>query len=667
MTGAPPDGAPEEALRSDRLPFDRRFTPSGAYAQLRAAGESNPEEFWASVARRELLWSRPFTRTLSGTPPEYRWFEGGELNAAVNCVERHLTSGAAHRVAYYWEGEDGSRRTLSYADLSRQVRALAASLAERGFGPRDRAAIYLPMVPELPISMLALAYLGIPFTVVFSGFAAEALAHRIQDLGARLLITADGGYRRGRTVPLKEIADRAVADCPGVDTVVVLDRTKESVPRTAERELPWSELAAGTAPPVPPLEVPAEHPLFLLYSSGTTGLPKGIIHGTGGYLTQVAATTRWVFDPGPNDVLWCAADIGWVTGHSYIVFGPLALGATSVLYEGALDHPGPDRFYQILERYGVSELYTSPTALRSLRRQGDERARSHRLGRLRLLGSVGEPINPAVWEWYFRVVGQGRCPIVDTWWQTETGGILVSPTPSLDGRPLKPGSATLPIPGIDVGVLREDGRPAAIGERGFAVVRKPWPGMLLGLWNDPERYRSAYWSRFPGVYYTGDYAVQDSDGYLWFLGRADEVLKVAGHRIGTAEIESALLQHASVAEAAVCSEPDAVKGARPFAVVVLRPGVAGDPRLAEELAAGVGERVGKFARPERVLFVGMLPRTRSGKIMRRVVQAVVLHGESVGDVSTLEDEASIEEVRQAVARLAEELAGGRPESSGELG
>ncbi|MCI4346137.1 MAG: AMP-binding protein, partial [Thermoplasmata archaeon] len=422
------------------------------------------------------------------------------------------------------------------------------------------------------------------------------------------------------------------------------------------REVEWEDLVKSGAPPVPPQELPSDHPLFLLYSSGTTGLPKGIIHGTGGYLTHVAATTRWVFDPGPNDVLWCAADIGWVTGHSYIVFGPLALGATSVLYEGAFDHPGPDRFYEILARYGVSELYTSPTALRSLRRQGDERARSHRLGKLRLLGSVGEPINPSVWEWYFRVIGQGRCPIVDTWWQTETGGILVSPAPSLDGRPLKPGSATLPLPGIDVAVFREDGRPAASGERGFAVVRKPWPGMLLGLWNDPERYQQAYWSRFPGVYYTGDYAVQDSDGYLWFLGRADEVLKVAGHRIGTAELESALLHHPSVAEAAVCSEPDPVKGSRPFAVVVLRPGVSASTVLADALATTIEERVGKFARPDRVMFVGMLPRTRSGKIMRRVVQAVVLQGGSVGDVSTLEDEASIEEVRQAVARLTAEIA-----------
>ncbi|MCI4364381.1 MAG: acetate--CoA ligase [Thermoplasmata archaeon] len=663
MSGAPAGGAPEDPLRPDRLPFDRRFTPSGAYAQLRSAAEANPEEFWAAVSRRELFWSRPFTTTLGGTPPEYRWFEGGELNAAVNCVERHLAGSSAHRVAYYWEGEDGARRTLSYADLGREVRTLASSLAEQGFGPEDRAALYLPMVPELPVAMLALAYLGIPFTVVFSGFASEALAHRIQDLGARLLFTADGGYRRGRVVPLKEIADRAVAQCPRVDTVVVVRRTHLEVPTSSVRERDWGELLARHAPRVPAREVSSEHPLFLLYSSGTTGLPKGIIHGTGGYLTQVAATTRWVFDPGPNDVLWCAADIGWVTGHSYIVFGPLALGATSVLYEGALDHPSPHRFYEILERYGVTELYTSPTALRSLRRHGDEPARSHRLGRLRLLGSVGEPINPSVWEWYFRVIGQGRCPIVDTWWQTETGGILVSPAPSLDGRPLKPGSATLPLPGIDVAVFREDGRPAAVGERGFAVVRRPWPGMLLGLWDDPERYRSAYWGRFPGVYYTGDYAVQDSDGYLWFLGRADEVLKVAGHRLGTAEIESALLQHPAVAEAAVCSEPDPVKGSRPFAVVVLKPGIEAGPGLAEELASGVGERVGKFARPERVLFVAMLPRTRSGKIMRRVVQAVVLQGDSVGDVSTLEDEASVEEVRQGVARLAAELAAARSSRS----
>ncbi|HEV2449738.1 MAG TPA: acetate--CoA ligase [Thermoplasmata archaeon] len=662
MSAAPPSEAPGDGPGPEGLPFDRRYSWGGRYAPLRAEGRADPEAFWAGIARRELLWERPFTRTLGGTPPEYRWFEGGELNAAANCLLRHAGTPVAQKVAYYWEGEEGSRRTLSYADLEREVRALAGALAARGFTSEDRAAIYLPMVPELPIAMLALALLGIPFTVVFSGFAAEALAHRLTDLGARLLLTAESGRRRGATIPLLETARAAAAQCPGLELTVVLGRGAGSALQEG-KEVGWTELVRELHPPATLAVVPSNHPLFLLYSSGTTGSPKGIVHGTAGYLTQLAATVRWVFDPAPTDVLWCAADVGWVTGHSYIVFGPLLAGATSVLYEGALDVPSAERFYEIVERYRVSLLYTSPTALRSLRRAGEELPSRHDLSSLRLLGSVGESINPSVWEWYFRRVGGGRCPIVDTWWQTETGGIMVSPTPSLDSRPLKPGSATLPVPGVEVAVLREDGRECAVGERGYAAILRPWPGMLLGLWKDPERYRSTYWTRFPGAYYTGDYAVRDPDGYLWFLGRADEVLKIAGHRIGTIEVEDALLHHPAVAEAAVCGAPDEVKGEVPVAVVVLRAGVESSPGLPKELAEYVSARIGKFACPQRVLIVAKLPRTRSGKIMRRVVRAVVVARASPGDVSTLEDEASVEEVRHAADALAGELGpppGGHP-------
>jgi acetyl-CoA synthetase len=645
------DDAPhEEELRSDRLLFGRRVDAGGRYAELRAQATADPERFWAGIARSELSWSRPFERVLDGSAPFFRWFGGGTLNAAHNCVDRHLGTPTAQRVAYYWEGEDGAHRTLSYAELGRAVQRLADALAARGFSKEDRAAVYLPMIPELPIAMLALAHRGIPFTVVFSGFSAEALALRVRDLGARILLTADVGYRRGQVVPLGEIADRAAQGAPSLDTVVRLHRSRERSRPLSDRTIDWDRFCAPPAPRVAPVELPSEHPLFLLYSSGTTGSPKGVVHSTGGYLTHVAATMRWIFAPGPTDVYWCAADIGWVTGHSYIVFGPLLVGATSVLYEGALDHPEPARFYEILERHGVTELYTSPTALRSLRRHGDTLPQRHDLRRLRLLGSVGEPINPSVWDWYFRVVGGGRCPVVDTWWQTETGGIMVAPTPALDGRSLKPGSATLPLPGVRVEVLTEAGREAASGERGFAIVRGPWPGMLLGLWKDDERYRATYWTRFPGTYYTGDYAVRDEDGYLWFLGRADEVLKVAGHRIGTA-----LVHHPAVAEAAVCGLPDPVRGEHPIAFVVLRPGESDKRALPRELEELVEVEIGRFARPSRVVIVGQLPRTRSGKIMRRVVRAVALRGVEVGDLSTLEEEASVEEVRRAVAAFASEL------------
>ncbi|MGI0132144.1 MAG: acetate--CoA ligase [Thermoplasmata archaeon] len=635
--------------------MDERYWATEHYRERHRSSIRDPPSFWAEVARSAVRWETPFTRALDWDPPFARWFPDGRLNASDTCLDRHMTTDVRHRVAYYWEGEPGERRTISYDDLFRDVNRVASALDRRGFGPDDFAAIYLPMIPELPVTMLALARLGIPFTTVFSGFSSTALAERMRGIGARILFTADGGYRRGHVVPLKAIADEALAQTPTVATVVVARRTRDEVPFTDHRDVEFSTLLAEGHPHHPAHPVRSDHLLFLLYSSGTTGVPKAIAHGTGGYLVHVAATMRWVFDPTPMDVLWCAADVGWVTGHSYIIFGPLAVGATSLLYEGAFDHPRPDRLWEMVERYRATVLYTSPTALRAMRRLGDEHAARHDLTSLRLLGTVGEAINPEVWKWYYETIGGKRCPIVDTWWQTETGGIMVSPAPGLALVPLKPGSATLPLPGIDVDIVRDDGTTAPPGVKGLVVVRHPWPGMLLGVHGNPERYRAAYWQRFPGLYYAGDYAVRDDDGYLWFLGRADEVLKVAGHRLGTIEIEDAILSYPGVAEAAVCGVADDVKGEVPVAFVVLRSGQRPQASLSDQILDHVVERIGKIARPERVHFVHRLPKTRSGKIMRRVVKAVAEGRTDLGDVTTLEDEASVEEVQQAMHLFLHEM------------
>jgi len=650
---------PPNAPAADHLPFEDRFWASEGYLAHQRASVRDVEAFWEPVAREVVQWHRPFTETLDWKPPFARWFPDGRLNVAQNCLDRHVGTRTWNQVAYFWEGEDGARRTLSYADLYEAVNRLAAGLHARGFTSKDFAAIYLPMIPELPIAMLALARLGIPFTVVFSGFSAAALAERIRGLRARLLITADGGWRRGNLVPLKSIADAALEQAPSVETAVVVERTGTPVGWSAGRDVRWNDVLTEGPGRIAPVPVASDHLLFLLYTSGTTGRPKAIAHGTGGYLVYANATMRWVFDPRPEDVFWSAVDIGWVTGHSYIVFAPLALGVTSVLYEGAFDHPTPDRLWSMVDRYRVTVLYTSPTALRALRTHGDDPVRAHDLASLRLLGTVGESINPSVWEWYYRTVGRGRCPVVDTWWQTETGGIMVSAATGLGMVPMKPGSATYPMPGIDAQVVNERGEPAAAGEKGLVVVAKPWPGMLLTLYGEPDRYRAAYWQRFPGVFYAGDYAVRDPDGYFWFLGRADEVLKVAGHRLGTIEIEDAILSYPGIAEAAVCGKDDAVKGEVPVAFVVVRKGTNATEALARAVGDRVVERIGKIARPEAVHFVAHLPKTRSGKIMRRVVKAVADGKVDVGDVTTLEDGATVEEIRDAIARLRGGLATGR--------
>ena len=661
MRRRPPRARTNEPTPSGpTLPTDEKVWPTDWYRSAHRESLQDLEGFWGRVGREELVWQRPFTRVLDWSPPFARWFPDGVLNAAENCLDRHRGTPTWDRVAYFWEGEDGRQRPIRYSELYRDVCRFASALHDAGFTSNDFATVYLPMVPELPVALLGLARLGIPFTTVFSGFSAAALADRMVDLKARLLVTADGGYRRGRVVPLKSIADEALRAAPSVERVLVVRRTQEEVPMTPGRDVRWDEFVRGGRDEFAPPGFPSTHLLYLLYSSGTTGRPKAIAHGTAGYLAHVRATTRWVFSPRPNDVYWCAADVGWVTGHSYIIFGPLANGLTSVLYEGAFDHPTPDRLWAMVEGYRVNILYTSPTALRAQRRFGDENVRQHDLSSLRLLGTVGEAINPSVWRWYFDVVGGGRCPIVDTWWQTETGGILISPAPGLTLVPMKPGSASLPLPGVDADVVDERGEPAAPGQKGFAVIRRPWPGMMLTLFGDEERYRSTYWQRFEGLYYPGDYAVKDSDGYFWFLGRADEVLKVAGHRLGTIEIEDALLTHPDVAEAAVCGIADAEKGEVPVAFVVLRAGGKGSPALADELVDHVAGRIGKIARPARVHLVRLLPKTRSGKIMRRVVKAVADGLTEVGDVSTLEDGASVDEVRSAIDRFDHEVHRAQP-------
>ena len=609
------------------------------------------DKLWSEIGWK-LKWRKGWQKVLEWDPPFAKWFVGGELNASENALDRHMADWRKNKVAYYWEGEPGDRRVVTYAELHREANRFASVLQKLCVRKGDIVAIYMPLVPEFPVAMLACARIGAPFTVVFSGFSSKALAERIEDCQAKIVVTADGGYRRGRVVELKNIVDEGVEETSSVKHVVVLKRTGQQVPMQPGRDHWWHELIEKASPSVDPTPVESSHPLYMLYTSGTTGKPKGTVHGTGGYLAFVYATMEWVFDPRDEDVYWCTADIGWVTGHSYAVFGPLMHGLTSVMFEGALDHPQPDRIWKIVENYGVTILYTAPTAIRSFMRHGDKSPAAHNLTSLRLLGTVGEPINPAAWQWYYEVIGQSRCPIVDTWWQTETGGIMISPSARLGLVPLKPGSATYPLPGIDPAVVDENGHPVPRGEKGFLVIRRPWPGMFMTLHKDPDRYREVYWTRFPGSYYPGDYAMKDQDGYFWLLGRADEVLKVAGHRLGTIEVEDSLVSHPTVAEAAVASRPDPVKGESIVAFVTLKSSARPSPELAEELRQHVRKTIGPIASPDHVYFARLLPKTRSGKIMRRVIKAVAANGE-IGDLSTLEDDASVDEVKAAIEALRE--------------
>jgi acetyl-CoA synthetase len=657
------------------LPFKEKLTPEigkeravdpEEYRKIHEESLRDIEAFWSNVAR-ELEWFKPWDRVLVADPqpPFYKWFVGGRLNASYLTLDRHVKGGRKNKVAIIWEGEPVDQsgnptevRKLTYYDLYREVNRLAYVLKNKfGLKKGDTIGIYLPMIPELPIAMLAAARLGVTFTVVFSGFTAQALADRLNDAEAKLVITADGGYRRGKVIRLKDIVDKALEQSPTVKNVIVYRRVGlTDINMVKGRDYWWHEVMAD-APMntyVEPEPVESEHPLYILYTSGTTGKPKGIVHDTGGYMVLLHATMKWVFDAREDDIHFCTADIGWVTGHSYIVFGPLLEGMTTIMFEGALDYPNPDRWWAIVERYGASILYTSPTGIRTLMRFGDDWVKKHDLSTIRLMHSVGEPINPEAWRWLWKLAGREKVPFGSTWWMTETGGILISHAPGLALVPLKPGTNGPPLPGIDADVVDDNGKPVPTGQRGYLVIKKPWPGMLLTIWKDPDRYVKTYWSKFPGMFYAGDYAVKDEDGYFWILGRADEVIKVAGHRLGTYELESALIQHPAVAEAAVVGVPDPVKGEIPVAYVVLRQGVQPTEQLRAELNNTVRELVGPIATLSNIFFVTKLPKTRSGKIMRRLVKAVVT-GQPLGDVTTLEDEASVEEVKKAYEEFKAEI------------
>ncbi len=630
------------------LDEQRRFPPAPAFRErahvrdqdVYARAQRDREGYWAEWAR-QLEWIRPWDQVLAWTPPHAKWFVGGKLNASVNCLDRHVKAGRGARVALIWEGEPGEVRRLTYAELHAQVSQFGNVLKGLGVSKGDRVAIYLPMVPEVAVAMLACARIGAPHTVVFGGFSAESLRDRINDAAATVLITADGGYRRGSVVPLKQNADDAVSGTPSVQHVVVLKRTGQAVPMHSGRDHWWDDLMAEAATDCPPEPMDAEDPLYILYTSGTTGKPKGILHTTGGYLTHVYATTKWVFDLKDDDVFWCTADVGWVTGHSYVVYGPLALGVTEVMYEGAPDHPGKDRFWSICARHGVTVFYTAPTAIRAFMKWGTDLPATHDLSKLRLLGSVGEPINPEAWMWYQKNIGGGRCPIVDTWWQTETGGIMITPLPGVTTT--KPGSATVPFPGIDAQLLDGEGKPVPVGG-GYLAITSPWPGMLRTIWGDDERYRNVYWSKWPNTYFAGDGAKRDEQGYFWLLGRVDDVLNVAGHRIGTMEVESALVDHPAVAEAAVVGRAHDLKGQALAAFVTLKEGHPASDALVDELKSHVAKKIGALARPDDVLFTADLPKTRSGKIMRRLLKDIA-EGRTLGDTTTLADPAVVERLK----------------------
>ncbi len=615
-----------------------------SYDELYRKADKDPEGFWSELAEKELHWFRPWKKVLDWKPPFAKWFVGGTLNVAYNCLDRHLAGWRKNKAAIIWEGESGDSRTLTYQDLHREVSKFSNVLKSKGLKKGDRVAIYMPMIPELAIAMLACARIGATHSIIFGGFSANALRDRINDAGARLVVTADGGCRKGAVVTLKDKVDEALKESPCVETMIVVNRTGSEVTMEKGRDFWWHEEMKGVSAVCKASALSSEHPLFILYTSGTTGKPKGVVHSTGGYLLGATVTSRWIFDLKEDDTYWCTADIGWVTGHSYIIYGILSNGATTVMYEGVPTYPEPDRFWEIVEKYRVNIFYTAPTAIRALSRLGTEWPKKHDLSSLRLLGTVGEPINPEAWMWYHEVIGGKRCPIVDTWWQTETGGIMITPLPGAIST--KPGSATLPFPGIAAEVVNREGKKVPTDVGGYLVIKRPWPSMLRTIWKDPKRFKEQYWSDIPGVYFSGDGARRDKDGYFWVMGRVDDVMNVSGHRLGTMEVESALVSHPSVAEAAVVGCPDPIKGTAIFSFVTLQKGQKPSDTLRKTLKTHVTKEIGAIARPDQIRFTDNLPKTRSGKIMRRLLRDIASGRESVGDTSTLEDYTILAKLRQ---------------------
>ena len=645
------------------LPFNETLCPSNekisSGAKLKQEWQrsiNNREEFWLEKAKA-IDWFTPPTKALDDSNvPFYKWFPDGTLNISYNALDRHIKTAKKNKLAYIWEGEMGETRSFSYYQLYREVNRLAKVFKDLGIKKGDRIAVFLPVIPELPITLLASARIGGIHAVVFSGFSAEALADRINDSGARILVTADGSFRRGKTVAIKDNADRALPNCPNIEKVIVVKNTKQPIEMKEGRDIWYSDALtqAGANSYVEPEHMQATDPLFILYTSGTTGKPKGVLHGTGGYLVWAYWTLKWALNPTEEDIYWCTADIGWITGHTYNVYSPLSLGVTTFLFEGTPDYPAQDRWWQMIENQGITILYSTPTAVRMFMKFGEQWINKHDLSSLRILGTVGEPINPEAWKWYYRVIGKEKLAIIDTWWQTETGGFMIAPLSGIELVPLKPGSATLPLPSVDAQVYDEKGQPTPAGTKGFLVIKTPWPGMLQTLWKDPERFKQTYFGRWPNTYYTGDYAVKDQDGYLWLLGRADEVLKVAGHRIGTVELESALVSHPAVSEAAVMGKEDAVKGEVPVAFVTLRTGFSPSDELRADLIKHIRNTIGPIATPDAIIMVNKLPKTRSGKIMRRLLKAV-LTGAPLGDTSTLEDEGSVEDIRETYEEMRKQI------------
>jgi acetyl-CoA synthetase len=626
--------------------YDIKITLNGMKLQkVRKDSIENLEQFWSKEADN-LLWFKKWDKILDWNPPFAKWFVGGQLNVSVNCLDRHIDNNHKNKAAIIWQGENGTTQTYTYYQLYLAVNRVASALKQLGINKGDRITIYLPMIPELLITMLACTRIGAIHTVVFSGFSVKALSDRVNDSMSKLIITADYGIRRGSKIQLKKVVDEAISIMPTVENIVILNRGTDKLNLT-QNEITWQQLIENAKRFCEPEIMESTDPLYILYTSGTTGKPKGVLHGTGGYLTHLYATSKWVFNFNEKDIFFCTADMGWVTGHSYIAYAPLLHGVTQIIHEGAPDYPKPDKYWTIIEKHGATILYTTPTALRMYMKYGSAIPNSFDLSTLRLLGTVGEPINPEVWMWYFKTIGKEQCPIIDTWWQTETGGIMISQCLGIDSIPMKPGSATLPVPGIDIAIVDETGRYVNSNTKGYLVIKKPWPGMLMTLWNDDKKYQNVYWNRFPGSYYSGDFALSDTDNYIWLLGRSDDVLKVAGHRLSTMELESAFVSFSAVAEAAVTSKPDEKKGESIVAFLVLKTSHQASEHLRQDLIKHIRNTIGSIATPDEIHFVARLPKTRSGKIMRRLLKSISANSDTIGDVSTLEDEASVEEIKQA--------------------